>query len=232
MRARPRSSVAISKGCSPVLLFIDEAGRTAIPSLAQHATTVVGRGLTPWLAFQSLSQLTAVYGKEGGQVIRDNMESQVFYRPTDPGAATYLQHRLGYASTFAHSETMRDGEVASEGRSEQAVPLLCAQETMQLPDADVLAFHRGMAPFRARRQDWRHNQELVQRHSIPAPDVVPCCLRRARDLSSLSRSVTSFGWAKQIQHRAADRRPHHTPLFSLLARHTAADPYTILPQDS
>jgi hypothetical protein len=32
-------------GCHPALLLIDEAGRTALPSLAEHASTVVGRGL-------------------------------------------------------------------------------------------------------------------------------------------------------------------------------------------
>src|SRR5947208_4228128 len=53
------------KGCQPVLLLIDEAGRTAIPSLADHATTVVGRGISLWIAVQSLSQLDAVYGKAG-----------------------------------------------------------------------------------------------------------------------------------------------------------------------
>jgi type IV secretion system protein VirD4 len=38
------------KDCQPVMLLIDEAGRTAIPSLADHATTVVGRGISLWLA--------------------------------------------------------------------------------------------------------------------------------------------------------------------------------------
>src|SRR6266700_7026392 len=46
-----------SRGCRPVLLLIDEAGRTAIPSLADHATTVVGRRIYLWVAVQSLSQL-------------------------------------------------------------------------------------------------------------------------------------------------------------------------------
>jgi hypothetical protein len=32
--------------CRPGLLLIDEAGRTAIPHLAVHATTVVGRGIS------------------------------------------------------------------------------------------------------------------------------------------------------------------------------------------
>ena len=71
------------KNCQPVLLLIDEAGRTAIPSLADHATTVVGRGISMWVAIQSLSQLETVYGKARAQVLRDNMESQIYYRPAD-----------------------------------------------------------------------------------------------------------------------------------------------------
>ncbi len=51
------------RACRPVLLLIDEAGRTAIPSLSDHATTVVGRGIYLWVAVQSLSQLEAVYGR-------------------------------------------------------------------------------------------------------------------------------------------------------------------------
>ena len=45
------------KGCYPVLCLIDEAGRTAIPSLSDYATTVCGRGITLWISIQSLSQL-------------------------------------------------------------------------------------------------------------------------------------------------------------------------------
>jgi hypothetical protein len=43
------------KGCRPTLLLIDEAGRTAIPSLSDHSTTVVGRQISLWIAVQSLS---------------------------------------------------------------------------------------------------------------------------------------------------------------------------------
>src|SRR6266704_6989832 len=50
---------AEGRGCKPVLLLVDEAGRTAIPSLADHATTVVGRGISLWVAIQSLEQLRA-----------------------------------------------------------------------------------------------------------------------------------------------------------------------------
>ncbi len=70
------------KDCKPVLLLVDEAGRTAIPSLADHATTVVGRGISLWVAVQSLEQLRAEYGEAHAQVIMDNMETQIYYRPS------------------------------------------------------------------------------------------------------------------------------------------------------
>jgi type IV secretion system protein VirD4 len=159
------------KGCSPVLLLVDEAGRTAIPSLAKHATTVVGRGITIVAMVQSLSQLTAVYGREGGQVLRDNMESQLYFPVRDLGTADYLQHRLGMVSGFAQSETIRDGEQTAEGHAEQAVPLLTAQQIMQLPDGQVLLFHRNLPPVRGLRMDWRDHQELAARHNLPAPPV-------------------------------------------------------------
>lgn len=97
-------------GCKPVLLLVDEAGRTAIPMLADQATTVVGRGISMWIAVQSLSQLEAVYGKARAQVLRDNMESQIYYRPADLTTAKYLEDRLGLRSGYAHSETSRGGK--------------------------------------------------------------------------------------------------------------------------
>ena len=81
-----------------MLLLIDEAGRTAIPSLADHATTVVGRGISLWIAIQSLSQLEAVYGRPRARVLRDNMDTQVFYRPADLETAEFLERSLGRRS--------------------------------------------------------------------------------------------------------------------------------------
>jgi hypothetical protein len=37
------------RGCEPVLLLVDEAGRTSIPMLADQATTVVGRKIYLWI---------------------------------------------------------------------------------------------------------------------------------------------------------------------------------------
>jgi type IV secretion system protein VirD4 len=162
---------AQGKHCKPVLLLIDEAGRTAIPSLADHATTVVGRGISLWVAVQSLSQLDAVYGRTRATVLRDNMESQLYYRPSNQETADYLQHCLGRKSDYAHSQTLRDGTATSEGRSEQGIPLMTAQEIKQMRDEDIIGFHRLLPPFRAKRMDWRHFPDLVRKQVLPPPQL-------------------------------------------------------------
>jgi type IV secretion system protein VirD4 len=168
--------------CQPVLLLIDEAGRAAIPTLADHATTVVGRGITLWVAIQSLSQLETVYGKARSLVLRDNMESQIYYRPTDLATATYLEERLGTHSAYARSTTARQGIETSEALSERGIPLLSAQEILQLPDWEILGFHRHLPPFRTARVDWRDHALLQTRRSLPPP-ILPT-LKPVTDLPS------------------------------------------------
>ena len=158
-------------GCQPVLLLIDEAGRTAIPSLADHATTVVGRGISIWLAVQSLSQLEVVYGKARAQVLRDNMESQLYYRPTDVATARYVEERCGRQSAYAHHTNAQHGGHTSEGRSEQAIPLLSAHDFLRYQDHEVIGFHRSLPPFKLERMDWRQHSMLQKRRTVPPPQL-------------------------------------------------------------
>ncbi len=160
---------AAGKKCHPVLLLIDEAGRTAIPSLADQATTVVGRGVYLWVAVQSLSQLEEKYTKTTAQVLRDNMEHQLYYRSNDLSTAQYLELRCGTKSGFAKSTTARSGENTSEGHAERPVPLITAQEIMQFKDTDVLGFHRRLPPFKLKRLAWYQHALLRKRHSMKAP---------------------------------------------------------------
>lgn len=159
------------KDCQPVMLLVDEAGRTAIPSLADHSTTVVGRGIYLWLAVQSLSQLEVVYGRARAQVLRDNMETQLYYRPSDQETAEYLERRIGRRSAYARSTTERQGGQASKSHAEQAIPLLSAQDARQLKDHEVIGFHRALPPFKLHRMDWRQHPILQKRRSAPTPDV-------------------------------------------------------------
>jgi type IV secretion system protein VirD4 len=146
---------AAGQHCHPVLLLIDEAGRTAIPSLHDHATTVVGRGISLWIAIQSLSQLDAIYGKHRADTLRNNCESQLYYRQASHETAKYLEECLGKRSDFAHSQTLHKGVETSQGQVEQAVALMTAQAIKQMGDNEIIGWHRGLMPFKAKRMDWR-----------------------------------------------------------------------------
>jgi len=165
------------KGCKPVLILADEATRTAIPSLAEHATTVVGRDISLWVAVQSLKALEVVYGADTAQVLRDNMESQIYYRPDDLLTAKYLENRTGTKSAYAHSQTMREGAETSNGLSEQGVPLMTAQQIMQMREHQVLLFHRNLPPLRIHRVSWIGNSTFEKYRKIPPPTLsaIPEC---------------------------------------------------------
>src|SRR6266704_6842182 len=158
-------------GCQPVMLLVDEAGRTAIPSLADHATTVVGRGISIWLAVQSLPQLEVVYGQARAQVLRDNMESQLYYRPTDIATARNIEERCGRQSAYAHQTTEQQGGHNSEGRSEQGIPLLSAYDFQRYQDHEVIGFHRAFPPFKLERMDWGQHSLLQKRRTVPPPKL-------------------------------------------------------------
>jgi len=159
-------------GCHPVLLLLDEAARFAVPSLPEYAATVPGRGISLWVAVQSLSQLEGVYGRAGALALREALDSHVFYRPSDLATAEFLEQRLGEVSAYAHSVTVgQDGGRSSQGRSERPIPLLTAQDALQLPAEQVVVFHRDRPPARAERADWRSVVGLRARAGLAVPPV-------------------------------------------------------------
>jgi type IV secretion system protein VirD4 len=163
---------ARGEGCRPVLLLVDEAANSPIPSLHRYAATVAGRGITLWLALQALSQLEGLYGKHKADTIINNCDSQLFYRQASLETAKYLETSLGYRSGYARSQTTRDGQEASSSLGEQAIPLLTAQEIKQLSYTEIIGCHANRPPFRAARMDWRNFPLLRQRRAITPPRLL------------------------------------------------------------
>ena len=157
--------------CRPVLMLIDEATRTPIPGLPEYTTTVAGRGITLWIAIQSLSQLDAVYGTKRAETLRDNTDNQIFYRPANLGTANHLEERLGQYSAWAHSQTTHAGTQTSEGQQERSIPLLTAWQIQRMADEDIIGFHRALPPFRAKRMDWRNFPHLIRRTKLQPPQL-------------------------------------------------------------
>jgi type IV secretion system protein VirD4 len=177
---------ADGKGCQPVLLEIDEAGRAPIPSLAEHATTVVGRGISIDMSIQSLAQLRVEYGEDRAQALLDNMDTQIYYRQRDITTAEYISRTIGSKSGYAHSQTERVGQELSQGLSEQGVPLMTPQDIMQMRDEKIICFHGRLPPFVLRRVDWRDHPIFTKRHQLPVPELSP--LPPVTDIPALTNS--------------------------------------------
>jgi type IV secretory pathway TraG/TraD family ATPase VirD4 len=161
---------AQGEGCYPVLALLDEICRTGMPNLPEYATTVCGRNISLVIPVQSLHQLDASFGKYRAEILRAQMESQIFYRPADQETAEYLEKALGSQSGFAHSKTEHEGSI-SHGSAEQRIPLMTAQEIKLLSDEDIIGFRSGLRPFRAKRMNWQRFPLLRQRQTIPPPKV-------------------------------------------------------------
>jgi type IV secretion system protein VirD4 len=157
--------------CRPVLVMIDEAGTVGFSKLPQYTSTCAGRGISFWVALQDLSQLDGLYGVHKARTIRNNMNAKVFFRPEDYATAKSISETLGFTSGYSHSETLREGEVASQGRSEQAVAVLTIRELMELDDRDIIFFVRNLKPGRGLRLEFWGFPLLEERRAIPPPPV-------------------------------------------------------------
>jgi type IV secretion system protein VirD4 len=136
--------------CQYVLLAIEEAGRTGIPNLPEHASTLRSRNISITCVFQDRSQGYALYGKDRAISLFNNCRYQIYFRQDDLETAQYLEKRCGSKSGFAHSKTEHEGSV-SNGESEQKIPLITAQYIMHdMPEDEILGFW-GKRPFLAKR---------------------------------------------------------------------------------
>jgi type IV secretory pathway TraG/TraD family ATPase VirD4 len=114
------------KGLRPVLVMLDEAGTIGLPGLPTYTATCRSRGISIWASFQDNSQIEHYYRGQA-KAIRNNMAAKIFYQQDEYETAKNIADALGYKSGYSRSETLRDGEVATEGRSETAIPLFTAQ---------------------------------------------------------------------------------------------------------
>ena len=101
------------------------------------------------------------------------MISKIFYWQSDTETAKNIATSLGHRSEFSHSQTLRNGEEASESLSEQAVPLLTARDINELDEDEIIAFYHNRKPMRAKRMDWRAFPLLIKRRAIAAPPLKP-----------------------------------------------------------
>jgi type IV secretory pathway TraG/TraD family ATPase VirD4 len=128
------------------LIDIEEAGRTGIPNLPDHVSTLRSRKVTVTTVWQDRPQAYAIYGRDKAISMFNNFRYQIYFKQEDLETAQYLEKRCGSKSGYAHSKSEHEGSV-STGESEQKIPLISAQYIMyDMPDTEILGFW-GKRPF-------------------------------------------------------------------------------------
>jgi type IV secretory pathway TraG/TraD family ATPase VirD4 len=163
---------AAQKGCRDVLYLIDEARNITLPSLPTDAATVRSRGISIWLAYQDNAQLESQYPTQH-KAIKNNMDAKLFYRQNEFETARDIAESVGYRSGFARSQTLRDGQAATEGLSEQAVHVVTPRDINELVPQKVIALFSNRKPMLLTRMDWQESPILRQRRGLPPPPVQP-----------------------------------------------------------
>jgi type IV secretory pathway TraG/TraD family ATPase VirD4 len=139
----------------PILALVDEAGVTPIPVPPRPANTVNGRGISLWVAVQSLAQLDASYGHSGADALREGMRWHVFHRPADLVTAGHLEQRVGRTVVATHTRA-RTGHPGSwsptttESMGELEAPLLLAQDALQRAEHRAISSTRRPPAYSSR----------------------------------------------------------------------------------
>ena len=134
------------------------------------------------------------------------MDSKLFLRQGSLRDSRIRVPAFGLKSGFAHSESEHHGETTSTGSSEREVPLLTPQQIMQLPDWQMIGFHRNLPPFLTRVIRWFKNPELVRRTEYEAPHQpeLPSTHAFKDGNTNFGRPVEKTPWHKLFPN-SADR---------------------------
>jgi len=160
------------KGCREVLYLLDEAGAIKLPSLPTDVATVRSRGISIWAAFQDNAQIESLYPTQH-KAIKNNMDAKVFYRQNEYETAREIAESVGYRSGFARSQTLHQGQAATEGLSEQAVYVFTPRDIMELALDQVIVRFSNRKTMWLSRMDWQEHPTLKKRRAIPPPPVKP-----------------------------------------------------------
>jgi type IV secretion system protein VirD4 len=154
----------------PMLLALDEAGRTPIPGLEDLVSTIGGRGMSALIYVQDLAQLEAAYGRYEAQVIRGNCHTQLYYRPTDYDTAAPVSRRCGQMSVRDVHVSGTFGEKRSYGQ--RARELVTPDEVMQMENEHVIVFAGKKPPILGHRLEWFNLFAGVEGlMETPPPDI-------------------------------------------------------------
>jgi len=151
----PQKNAELKYSC---LLLMDEFTSIGnMPILKKGVSYIAGYGLRIMIIFQAISQLeTPVpdgYGKEGANILLQNMGVKIYFTPNEYTEAEKISKRLGdttvkvKSKSYSHGKLLGDGASSSHSVSEQKRALMLPQELMELSQDKALVMMNYAKPI-------------------------------------------------------------------------------------
>jgi type IV secretion system protein VirD4 len=143
-------------------MLLDEfANVGVIPHFETTISVARGRGVSLWLGIQSLSQLSARYGKENAQTILTNCGTKIALHGLDAETGKYISETLGEATVKSQRRSstrlfgMLPSATVTVSDQENRRFLLTADEVRRIGTDQVIAVVGNLRPMLLTKRVYR-----------------------------------------------------------------------------
>lgn len=166
----PENNPALKYQC---LLLMDEfTALGVVPIIETGVAYIAGYNLRLMLIFQSPSQVTRLYTREGTRTFFTNFGLQLFYPPRDQQDAKEYSEMIGYETFKTKSRSRSKGKGGiSISESDQRRAVMNPDELKIMPKTDCVISMNSMRPIRATRIVYYEDEVFKTRVSLPLPDI-------------------------------------------------------------
>lgn len=166
----PENNPALKYQC---LLLMDEfTALGAVPIIESGVAYIAGYNLRLLLIFQSPSQVTRLYTKEGTRTFFTNFGLQIFYPPRDQQDAKEYSDMIGYETYKAKSLSRSKGKGGSStSQSDQRRAVLNPDELKIMPKTDCVISMTSSRPILAQKIIYYEDEVFKPRVSLALPEI-------------------------------------------------------------
>jgi len=164
----------------PVVGYLDEFGNLGqIPDMPRWMSTVRSARIGFVVAVQDMAQISALYGREGRQIIVTDCGTRVALSRTSAEDAEWFSKQTGQATVLTANagDSRRRGKALSDrgnrGYSETGRPLLTAGEVTRLLHREMLVLAGNRQPLKVRQQRWYQDRATRRLGTLRLPNGQP-----------------------------------------------------------
>lgn len=143
-----------------------------VPIIETGVAFIAGYNLRLLLIFQTPSQVTRLYSKEGERTFFTNFALQIFYPPRDQQDAKEYSEMIGYETYKAKSLSRSKGKGGSStSQSDQRRAVLNPDELKIMPKTDCVISMTSTRPILAKKIVYYHDEVFKSRVALTLPQI-------------------------------------------------------------